>query len=146
MLCIFMQIGWPHRLNLKFNYFSSTLLSKLTTNSLNLNSLDFNLLASANRPSKAVHLRSVCMEASFVGGKLADEVDKSRSTLAAKIVSLHSSHTLTLLLARPYCLTPLMELSASSCHRWKELGRNQRFLGHMMVYHWRNGHCTGDRA
>ena len=44
------------------------------------------------------------MEASFVGGKEADEVDKSRNASATNAISMRSSHTLSLLLAHPYCL------------------------------------------
>ena len=46
--------------------------------SLNLNSYSFTLLHSATKQSISVQLRSVCVEASFVGGKEVKEVDKSR--------------------------------------------------------------------
>ena len=51
--------------------------------SLNLNSHPFTLLHSITKQSMSVHLRSVCVEASFVGGKEVKEVDKS---LAANVI------------------------------------------------------------
>ena len=48
--------------------------------SLNLNSHSFTLLHSVTKQSMSVQLRSVCVKASFVGGKEVKEVDKSRTT------------------------------------------------------------------
>ena len=70
--------------------------------SLNLNSYSFTLLHSVTKQSMSVKLRSVCVEASFVGGKKVKEVDKSRSTLTANVISVHVLRTGSLLLARTY--------------------------------------------
>ena len=75
------------------------------------------------------------MEASFVGGVEADDVDKSRRASAANVISSRSSRTLSPLLAVQIVRTPLMQLGAAFCHLRIYLGRNQRYLEHLMVYH-----------
>ena len=54
--------------------------------SLNLNSHSYYLLHSVTKQFMSVQLRSVCVKASFVGGKELNEVDKFRSTLTVNVI------------------------------------------------------------